>query len=318
MWHRFRHCRAYALATIAAVNLVPAIALANPESNTVTVTADVCEPQTATASITSPPDGTRTTDTILAVSGTTEASTIPVRIFRNGGLAGSAIPNPDGTWHTSVTLVNGHNSLVAAACQPGSPIDVYRETPGPGPGPAPGPEPPGPPGPEPGPDASPGINEPSTTTPGAAEADTGPFFLATDRVILRGTSQEPVTLSFTIVGGVAPYRMNLAWGDGSYLERELPDRAQQSFTHRFRAGSYQPLVEITDANGQKSVLTYVAEIKKVTEPPSAIGLVRDPRELIKLLVIEVALIALIFAFWEAYHQHHVRRQRDCPPGKVFA
>lgn len=311
MFGWFRHCRAYALATLLVINLFPAVAVAVSETATVTVTGHVCLPEDATPIILSPAPGSTSTESVITVSGTTTAPAVPITLERNVTPAGVTIPEPDGTWSLPVTLTPGANTLVAVACQDSTPIAVTYNIP-----PArPSAEPVAPTDrpteePSPGQAGEPASPEP----PGGLKPGpiTGPFFLTTSKGLLSGQADQVVSVELTIHGGLEPYQLELAWGDGTMLKRTIERRSTQKFNHRFRAGTFKPLAQMTDADGRKASLAYVAQITPRAEVPGIVEAPKNPDDLLKLLLIEAALTVVVFAGWEEIHQRHLLANAGCP------
>lgn len=330
MFGRFRHCRTYALVTLLVINLFPITALAISETRTVTVTGRVCLPETASATITSPTTGEVFHEAVITVRGTTNEISVPIEVERNGASAGTTLAEPDGTWSMPVTLTPGANSLVAISCQTSPAVHVTYQPPQPTPSP---PSPASPP-----PSAGPGGSQSGLGTPGHGgdqepQAPVSPgetnqdksggrppksveaFFLTTTRGLITGAAERNVELDVIIQNGEPPYQATLAWGDGSSDQRKISQQSKQTFTHRFTAGDFKPLLQMTDARGRPASLAYVARISPAAKVPGIIKLPRNPDTLLQLLLIEAALTLVVFSGWEAIHQRHLLASAGCPGGK---
>ena len=100
---------------------------------------------------------------------------------------------------------------------------------------------------------------------------------------VRGLSVAPnpvpanatASLDGTIVGGVAPYNVSVAWGDGVRSSGVLAAAGAFAFARTLSAGPYVPTVTVTDADGTQVSATATASV--VVTAGFAIGLVpSDP------------------------------------------
>ncbi len=58
-----------------------------------------------------------------------------------------------------------------------------------------------------------------------------------------------VTLTTTLEGGLAPYELNVSWGDGTFGEQTVGAPGTVRFLHTYGAGVYIPSVQVTDQQG---------------------------------------------------------------------
>ena len=87
------------------------------------------------------------------------------------------------------------------------------------------------------------------------------FFLTTDSPTRGGNPSSPLTASVTIVGGFAPYALNIDWGDGStqLISRQFDGAVALSHTYA-QAGAYRVTITGTDGSGNSALLQMVTVI----------------------------------------------------------
>lgn len=202
-------------------------------------------PKTA-AVITSPVNGQSFTSSPVTVSGTCTDNTL-VEIYKNDIFAGSAPCSTKDTFSISVDLLIGKNSLIAR---------VYNALN------------------EPGPDsATVTVNYSPQLAPTASLAPLdlgGAQLLLNTDAVFRGTfPEQPLSVPVGIIGGVAPYALNVQWGDSSNKVVSRNNNLTFNVDHTYsKAGTYQISLQATDSQGRVAFLT-VAAI--VNGQPSVIG-----------------------------------------------
>lgn len=250
----------------------------------ISVTATVLGPPPIQgAVITSPKAGTHFTKTQVTVSGTCQAN-LPVKIFRNGALAGSTSCTAGGTFSLLIDLFPGRDDLTAHDYdflnQPGpdSPmVTVYYDAPTPVAG---------------------GVNQ--------GKGANIPYIISDygyQAVTPGGVVQWPVQ----VVGGAAPYAVLWDWGDG---HQDLISRTAVGFftvQHLYeRAGYYVVKIKVTDTLGLSSSTQLFSLIQgggaKVTAP--------SPETFNLLWPILLLLFFVVSIFWlgERHEKHVIGKQ----------
>lgn len=233
--------------------------------NTISITGVVpAVPPTTRAMITNPTSGQTFSSIPIAVDGTCQAG-IPVKVFKNGLLAGSAMCGADSKFHLSIDLFEGKNDLTAQVFDllgqsgPISPTVTVYYSPAPQPSPAPSISPSATSAASPKPKPKPTIG-PISPTP-------SPTILAGQLMIKTDTPYHGVFVNdilrwpIEIVGGVAPYAVSWDWGDG---RTDLISRNEASGfygEHTYdRFGTYTIIVRVTDSDGHTAYLQMVTVV----------------------------------------------------------
>jgi hypothetical protein len=144
-------------------------------------------------------------------------------------------------------------------------------------------------------DALPGQAGPSTSLDfGGAQ-----LLLNTDAVF-RGTfPEQELTMPVDILGGTAPYALNVQWGDST--NKVVPRNDNVGFTlgHTYKkAGTFQVALQATDAGGRVAFLTVAAIVNG--QPAVAATTASTNNTLSRLLVLwplYVSSIAVVVSFW---------------------
>ncbi len=114
------------LAVAACLLLNPVLAAAQPvqSSQSVDVSARVCDEQVQAPTITAPPTGSTYQTSIVRFEGTAGVGRT-VTLLRNQLVAGTAVADSTGRWQLQLTLVVGTNTVVAKDCYDSPPVVVY-------------------------------------------------------------------------------------------------------------------------------------------------------------------------------------------------
>lgn len=196
------------------------------------------EPPSEAATIRTPLPQQRFDTSPITVTGTCPGGTL-VEILKNNIFAGSTLCTDTGTFSIDIDLLLGENELSArvynALNQPGPLSNLVRVFY----------------------DALPPQSAPLTPLQFANTQ----LLLSTD-AIFRGTfPNETMTLPLEIINGVAPFALDVQWGDNNNLM--VPRDSNQPFrvSHIYRRpGTYQVNIRATDAEGRVAFLTTVAII----------------------------------------------------------
>jgi hypothetical protein len=195
---------------------------------------------TEPAVITSPTDGQRYKTKPIAVAGTCPYQSY-INLYRNGVYSGTALCNPDGTFGLLSDLSLGANILqthVFNVTNDEGPlsgaITVYYEPPAP---------------------TTVTAAKPSASTPAAAFALSGEYQYHGYKV------GEEANLKVSISGGIGPYALHMAWGDGSESNYVQMGTKPVVATHTYsKAGSYSIKINGVDGSGATAFLQTTALI----------------------------------------------------------
>lgn len=250
-----------------------------PELRSIGLTGAVpSKPPTIAAKIESPTSGTRFSQTPVTVSGTCPKD-ILVEIFKNKIFAGSTMCSSDGRFSLEIDLLVGQNILTA---------HVYDTLNQEGP-----------------------TSDPVTVffdfSPTAGQ-QFAPLSFGGDQLVLntdavfRGTfPEETMSVPIDILGGRAPYAVNVQWGDSTNKVISRPSNQSFRVEHVYKkAGTYSISIQATDADGRVAFLT-VASI--VNGQPFAEGSVTAaPTEslmqrLLVLWPLYAVALTMVVSFW---------------------
>jgi hypothetical protein len=207
------------------------------------------------ATITSPGDGTVITTSPIDITGTCPTGSY-VKLNLNGSFSGAAWCAPDNTFIITTDLSAGQNTLAA---------QDYNVTDDPGP-------------------ASPDITvtyslpvtttAPTTSQPPTATAKTiqqstsstsgtsSPLLLSSDFHYQTYVVGRTYSWTLQASGGVAPYKVLSAWGDGSTSTLMVPHSQAFTISHTYKTtGHFAVLVKMTDSVGAAKDIQLVAVIK---------------------------------------------------------
>ena len=208
----------------------------NPLSGAIAVSGTVPGPAPSTqARIISPVNGSTLTNLPAVINGICKAGLI-VGIYSNDIFVGSTVCSANGAFSLSVNLFVGTNILIAkvsdALGQYGPDSTAVAVT----------------------------YATPTLSLPGSISV-ARQFFLTTDSPTRGGNPSSPLTASVTIVGGFAPYALNIDWGDGStqLISRQFDGAVALSHTYA-QAGAYRVTITGTDGSGNSALLQMVTVI----------------------------------------------------------
>lgn len=248
-----------------------------PEAGSVSVTGTMPKaPPKEAASIAAPTNGQHFSISPITVSGTCPDNTV-VEIFKNDIFAGSTPCEDGGNYQISIDLLFGQNVLVARV------YDVLNQA---------------------GPDSN-----SVTVYYDALPAQAAPLslFNFSDRQLLLSTDAvyrgvfpgQMLNVPISILGGTAPYALNVQWGDSSNKVIPRGDNLVFNASHAYqKPGTYQISLQASDSRGGVAFLT-VAAI--VNGQPASVAAVGGPKSSVnKLLVlwpVYAATATIVFSFW---------------------
>ncbi len=205
-----------------------------PQSESTSLTGTMPgEPPTQAAVIQQPIDLGRFTTSPVAISGTCPPGVI-VQIYKNDIFAGSVICSSNGTFSIEVDLLIGENTIIAkvydALNQEGpssQTIKVFY-------------------------DALP----PQSTSLAPLDFG-GAQMLINTNTVFRGIFPDKVLkVPVSIIGGRAPYAVNVFWGDTTNDVLVRNDNNPFNLEHTYkRAGTYQMNIQATDSDGRVAFLS---------------------------------------------------------------
>ena len=239
-----------------------------------TVQAVVSAPRPTKAPvITSPNSGQTFQTNPIKVDGTCTPRTM-IKIFKNGILAGSILCGADGRFSIPIDLVIGRNDLTATAYNA---LD------------------------QPGPESAP-VTVSLTLPPGG--------FGFSSELIIQSTSYyrgaqpgEEIVWPIELVGGQAPYAVNVDWGDGSsdLITRLTPGPFTVKHTYRKTGtgylGSFPLIIRATDSASHTAFL----QLTTIINSPTGTTTGAKPAVAISSIMLTwplwIALILIVLAFW---------------------
>ncbi len=191
------------------------------------------EPPTQPAVIRQPTDLARFSTSPVTVSGSCPANVL-VQIYKNDIFAGSVVCGTNGTFTIEVDLLIGENILIAkvydALNQEGpssQPVKVFY-------------------------DALP----PQSTSLAPLDFGGAQMILNTDAVFRGIFPDKSFKVPVSIIGGRAPYAINVFWGDTSNDVLVRNDNSPFDLEHVYkRSGTYQMNIQATDTDGRVAFLS---------------------------------------------------------------
>ena len=235
------------------------------------------KPPTVAATITTPKDGQRFSETPITVSGSCPKDTL-VELFKNDIFAGSSVCTMEGAYTLQIDLLIGQNTLVArvydALNQQGpdsNKVVVYY-------------------------DALPAQGSPITSLNFGGDQ----LILNTDAIFRGAFPDKEMSIPLDILGGRAPYALNIQWGDSTNKVVSRPDNISFRTAHTYqKGGTYQLSVQATDADGRVAFLTVASIVNGQPDPEtiSANNTKTTVNGLILLWPIYAATFAVVVSFW---------------------
>jgi hypothetical protein len=235
------------------------------------------KPPTVAATITSPTNGQHFSQTPITVSGSCPKDTL-VELYKNDIFAGSGVCTTEGTYSFEIDLLIGQNTLVArvydALNQQGpdsNTITVYY-------------------------DALPPQGSPLTSLNFGGDQ----LLINTDAVFRGAFPNKDMSIPIDIIGGRAPYAVNIQWGDSTNKVVSRPDNASFHASHAYaKAGTFQLSLQATDADGRVAFLT-VASIVNGQPDPAVVAATTSSsttHSLLLLWPLYAATFGVVVSFW---------------------
>lgn len=236
------------------------------------------KPPTKGATITVPANGQHFSQVPVTVSGACPKDTL-VELFKNDIFAGSTTCTDKETFTIEIDLINGENKLVAKvydalnqAAPDSNAVTVYYDA-------------------------------PAFRMNGASALNFGgPQLVVTTDAVFRGTFPEKeMTIPLTVLGGRAPYALNIQWGDATNTVVSRSDNAPFRTGHVYKkGGTYQLSVQATDADGRVAFITVASIVNGQPDPAVAAATqARQPPTnlLLALWPLYAGIVAVVVSFW---------------------
>ncbi len=234
------------------------------------------KPPTKGATIKTPAPGQSFSQTPVVISGDCPTNTL-VEVFKNDIFAGSAACSDKGTFSFEIDLMIGNNTLVArvydALNQAGPDSNTVTVSYNPGLG---------------------GASGMASLNFGGAQ-----LILNTDAVF-RGTfPNQEMTIPIDILGGRAPYAVNIQWGDSTNKVVSRPDNQTFSVVHTYaKGGTYQISLQATDADGRVAFLTVASIVNGQPDPATVAAAATEKTNILLVLwPLYAAIFAMVISFW---------------------
>lgn len=237
------------------------------------------EPPSEPAVIQQPVDLGRFTTSPVTVTGKCPSNTV-VQIYKNDIFAGSVVCSSQGTFSVEIDLLIGENIITAkvydALNQEGPTsalIKVYY-------------------------DALP----PQSTALAPLDFGGSQMLLNTNTIFRGIFPNKELSVPVSIIGGIAPYAVNVFWGDSTNTVIARNDASAFELKHTYtRPGTYQLNIQATDADGRVAFLS-VAVIVNGTDGASVASTgsssSQNPFNIVYALwPVYVAITAIVGGFW---------------------
>jgi hypothetical protein len=247
-----------------------------PESGSIGLTGVVPgEPPSIAPTISSPSNGQHFSTTPITVKGTCPSGTL-VELFKNDIFAGSTFCD-NKTYSIDIDLLYGRNDLIARGyddlnqSSPTSSITtVYYDASGP-------------------------------QASGLAGLDFGgaQLLLNTDAVFRGVFPDKEMSVPLTILGGKAPFAINIQWGDSEHSLVSRNSNAVFASTHVYKKpGTYPISVQATDADGRVAFITVAAIVNGQPDSAATAAAAKEQTNMwLSLWPLYVATIGIVFSFW---------------------
>lgn len=236
------------------------------------------KPPSQAATIDTPKNGQRFPTSPITISGTCPSAVL-VEVYKNNIFAGSAPCETDGTFSLQIDLLYGQNTLTAQV------YDVLNQA---------------------GPVSNIVTIFYDATPPLAASLNflnfgASQLLLNTDSVY-RGTFPEQVlNVPISILGGAAPFAVNVQWGDSTNKVIPRSDNTVFNASHTYKkAGTYKVTFQATDGQQQVAFLTVAAIVNgqpAVLNTSNSQGSGKALNKLLVLWPLYAILITLVSSFW---------------------
>lgn len=248
-----------------------------PQANSVSLAGTMPGPApTTAATIVSPTSGQHFSTSPVTVTGTCPKNTL-VEIYKNDIFAGSTPCGADGAYSVSVDLLIGQNSLIArvydALNQPGpdsNPVSVFY-------------------------DALP----PQSASLIPLNFGGSQLLLNTDAVYRGIFPGQVLSIPINVIGGIAPYAINIRWGDGTSKIVPRNDNLTFNVEHTYqKPGTFQISLQATDSQGRVAFLTVAAIVNgQPNVTPVASTTKASLNKLLVLWPLYTGTAGMVASFW---------------------
>ena len=263
-----------------------------PASGSIGITGTVpAKPPTVAATIQAPTNQQRFSETPITISGTCPKDTL-VEVFKNDIFAGSTACSASETYSFKIDLLIGENRLIArvydALNQAGpdsNAITVFY-------------------------DALP----PQSGSSNSLDFGGGQLLLNTDAVFRGVFPETELVMPVSVLGGIAPYAINVQWGDSTNKVIPRNDNIEFNTVHVYKKpGIYQISLQATDSEGRVAFLTVAAIVNGQPDPAASgnrgsdggVGGLLGSQSAI-LWPILVASISAVVSFWLGERRERIR------------
>lgn len=233
------------------------------------------KPPTTAATIESPKNNQRFTTSPIVINGTCPKDTL-IEVFKNDIFAGSTLCDDSGRYETKIDLLIGRNTLTVIA------FDALNQA---------------------GPDSKSVVVFydilPSQADPLSPLSFGGQQLLINTDAVFRGSfPSETMTVPLEIIGGRAPYAVNIQWGDSTNKVVSRPNNAPFQAQHAYqKAGTYQLSVQATDADGRVAFINVASIINGQPDVIAPMATTSPTSPLLLLWPLYAATIAVVISFW---------------------
>jgi len=232
------------------------------------------EPPKTAATINSPKNGQHFSTSPITVKGSCPKDTL-VEIYKNNIFAGSTPCDNNGNYSVEIDLLFGQNTLKAQV------YDVLNQA---------------------GPESETITIFYDTALPQAAPSSFLDFYgaqliLNTDAAFRGSFPNQQLNVPVTVIGGTAPYAVNVEWGDSNNNIISRSDNTTFNTAHAYKKpGTYKISLQGTDSNKLVAFLN-VAAIINGTPDTIAAASTKPPNKLFILWPLLAVAATLVASFW---------------------
>jgi hypothetical protein len=258
----------------------------DPQDGSIGLTGTVpATPPKVAATITSPRSGQHISVSPVTISGTCPAGTL-VEIYKNSIFAGSTPCGDSGKYSIDVDLLYGQNTITAQV------YDSLNQG---------------------GPPSDPIILFNDTVPPQSAALDglnfSGTQLILSTNAVYRGTFPgQTLDVPVTIIGGTAPYAVNVVWGDSNNKIIPRSDNSVFNASHIYdKPGTYKITLAGTDSKQQVAFLTVAAIVNG--QPAGTVAGVNSSggkktlmNKLLVLWPLYAVTATMVASFWMGEHR----------------
>lgn len=253
-----------------------------PEAGSIGVTGVMpAKPPTIAPTIDTPKSSQRFTTSPVTVTGKCPAGTL-VEVFKNDIFAGSTFCSDKGNYSFDIDLLFGDNTLVARvydalnqSSPPSETINVIYDS-----------------------------QLPQANSAIGLDFGSAQLIINTDAVYRGIFPGKQLSMPLTLLGGKAPFAVNVLWGDEeeSLIPRDNNAVFNAVYAYK-KPGTYPIRIKATDADGRVAFLTVAAVVNGQPEATSLFGTSSSTEngELIGTLFVlwpvYVSLFAIVVGFW---------------------